>query len=79
MRWLGAARAAVDRNLQAVVGGQQRGYYDRAAQLAVACGEALSIADPDGSGDYAAAQCAPGIHATSRSDANSTPHAPPHR
>jgi len=54
-RWLAAARAAVDRHLQAIVGGQQRAYYDQAARLAVACGEALSIADPDGSGDYAAA------------------------
>ncbi len=54
-RWLAAARSAVDRHLQAIVGGQQRAYYDRAARLAVACGEALSIADPDGSRDYTAA------------------------
>ncbi len=54
-RWLAAARAAVDRHLQAIVGGQQRAYYNRAARLAVACGEALSIADPDGSRDYTAA------------------------
>src|SRR6266542_6426900 len=46
-RWLATARAAIDRHLQAIVGGQQRAYYNRAAQLAVACGEALSIADPD--------------------------------
>jgi hypothetical protein len=51
-RWLAAARGAVDRHLKTVVGGQQRGCYDRAAQLAVACGEALAIADPDGSADY---------------------------
>ncbi len=54
-RWLATARAAIDRHLQAIVGGQQRAYYNRAAQLAVACGEALSIADPDSSEDYIAA------------------------
>jgi hypothetical protein len=54
-RWLATARAAIDRRLRAIVGGQQRGYYNRAAQLAVACGEALSIADPDSSEDYIAA------------------------
>ena len=53
--WLAAAHAAVDRHLQAIVGGQQRAYYDRAARLAVACGEALSIADPGGSADFTAA------------------------
>src|SRR6266542_3254603 len=41
--------------LGAIVRGQQRAYYNRAAQLAVACGEALSIADPDSSEDYIAA------------------------
>jgi hypothetical protein len=54
-RWLAAAHAAVDKHLQAIVGGQQRAFYDRAARLAVACGEALSIADPGGSADFAAA------------------------
>lgn len=54
-RWLAAAHAAVDRHLQAIVGGQQRAHYDRAARLAVACGEALSIADPGGSADFTAA------------------------
>ena len=54
-RWLAAAHAAVDRHLQAIVGGQQRACYDRAARLAVACGEALSIADPGGSADFTAA------------------------
>jgi hypothetical protein len=54
-RWLAAARAAMDHYLQAIVGGQQRAYYGRAARLAVACGEALSIADPEDSADYTAA------------------------
>jgi hypothetical protein len=48
--WLLAARTAVERRIDAVVGGKHRGAYQRVAVLAVAYAEALALAENPASG-----------------------------
>jgi hypothetical protein len=45
LRWLGRARAIADARIAAIVQAKHRGAYDRAAQLAVACAEALALTE----------------------------------
>jgi hypothetical protein len=49
-RWLLAARSAVERRIDAVVGGKPRGVYQRVAVLAIAYAEALTLAENPASG-----------------------------
>ncbi|MCA1697495.1 MAG: hypothetical protein LC790_00735 [Actinobacteria bacterium] len=43
-RWLDRAAALVEERVGAIVGAKHRGAYERAARLAVACGEAIALA-----------------------------------
>jgi hypothetical protein len=49
-RWLAAARSAVEQRVAAVVAGKHRGAYQRVAQVAVACAEALALAEEQSAG-----------------------------
>lgn len=49
-QWLLAARTAVERRIDAVVGGKHRGAYQRVAVLAIAYAEALTLAEDPASG-----------------------------
>jgi hypothetical protein len=49
-RWLAAARGAVEQRVAAVVAGKHRGAYQRVAQVAVACAEALALAEERSAG-----------------------------
>lgn len=43
-RWLGCAAELVEERVNAIVSAKHRGAYERAARLAVACGEAIALA-----------------------------------
>jgi len=49
-RWLGCAADLVEERVNAIVTAKHRGSYERAARLAVACGEAIALASNRDSG-----------------------------
>jgi hypothetical protein len=49
-RWLSVAREAVERRVAAVVDAKHRAAYQRAARIAVACAEALALAEDRNAG-----------------------------
>jgi hypothetical protein len=49
-RWLAAACGAVEQRVAAVVAGKHRGAYQRVAQVAVACAEAIALVEEQSAG-----------------------------
>ena len=49
-RWLAVASRVVEQRVAAIVTAKHRRAYERAARLAVACGEAIALARDDGEG-----------------------------